>query len=97
MKITDTSLQEVKIIEYEAKSDNRGFSYPVYNKEDLREAGIFVEFSEERIYVSQKADTLYGIHFQNDPKAQAKLLYCIEGRGIDYAIDLRNDSPTYLR
>lgn len=39
----------------------------------------------------------HGIHFQNNPKPQAKLLYCIKGRGIDYAVDLRKDSSTYLK
>jgi dTDP-4-dehydrorhamnose 3,5-epimerase len=52
---------------------------------------------EERVYLSEKAGTLYGIHFQNNPKAQAKLLYCIKGRGIDYAVDLRKNSSTYLQ
>jgi dTDP-4-dehydrorhamnose 3,5-epimerase len=52
---------------------------------------------EERVYYSEKAGTLYGIHFQNNPKAQAKLLYCIKGRGIDYAVDLRKNSSTYLQ
>ncbi|MDD6771669.1 dTDP-4-dehydrorhamnose 3,5-epimerase family protein [Inconstantimicrobium porci] len=37
------------------------------------------------------------MHFQNNPKPQAKLLYCIKGRGIDYAVDLRRDSPTFLK
>lgn len=49
------------------------------------------------MYCSAKAGTLYGIHFQNHPKPQAKLLYCIEGSGIDYAVDLRRNSPTYLQ
>ena len=97
LKVYSTCLSEVKIIEYDKKTDNRGFSHSIYNKAELEKAGIYFEYSEERIYYSQKAGTLYGIHFQNNPKAQAKLLYCIEGSGIDYAIDLRKDSSTYLK
>lgn len=97
MKIKSTEIQEVKIIEYEMKTDNRGFSYPLFNKRELVEAGINFNDTEEIVYFSEKAGTLYGIHFQNAPKAQAKLLYCIEGRGIDYAVDLRKNSPTYLQ
>ncbi len=96
MIVKSTELKEVKVIEYEKKYDNRGFSYAIHNKQELEQAGIYFEYLEERAYVSEKAGTLYGIHFQNNPKAQTKLLYCIKGRGIDYAVDLRKDSPTYL-
>lgn len=97
MKIESTKLKEVKIIEYNSKSDNRGYSYCIYHKDELEQAEINFDYIEERVYFSEKAGTLYGIHFQNNPKSQAKLLYCIKGRGIDYAIDLRKDSPTYLQ
>lgn len=96
MKIECTKLKDVKLIEYEIKTDNRGFSYSIYNKSELEQAGIYFEYAEERVYFSEKAGTLYGIHFQNNPKPQTKLLYCIKGRGIDYAVDLRKHSPTYL-
>ncbi|MFT3983043.1 MAG: dTDP-4-dehydrorhamnose 3,5-epimerase [Lachnospiraceae bacterium] len=97
MGVENTDIQDVKIIECEKKTDNRGYSYPIYSKNELVKAGIFFEYTEEIVYFSEKAGTLYGIHFQNAPKAQAKLLYCIEGRGIDYAIDLRNGSLTFLK
>lgn len=97
MKIESTKLKEVKIIEYDQRSDNRGFSYSIYSKKELEEAEIHFEYVEERVYFSEKAGTLYGIHFQNNPKAQAKLLYCIKGRGVDYAVDLRKNSSTYLQ
>lgn len=97
MKITSTYLKEVKIIEYERKTDNRGYSYSIYSRNELERNGIQFDYIEERVYFSEKAGTLYGIHFQNDPKPQAKLLYCIKGRGIDYAVDLRKNSSTYLK
>ena len=97
MEVKSTAIQEVKIIEYKKKIDSRGFSYPILSKKELASAGIDFDYSEEIVYFSEKAGTLYGIHFQNAPKAQAKLLYCIEGRGIDYAVDLRKNSPTYLQ
>lgn len=97
MKVESTKLKEVKVVEYEQKYDNRGFSYSIYSKGELEQAGINFEYVEERVYFSQKAGTLYGIHFQNNPKAQTKLLYCIKGRGIDYAVDLRKNSATYLQ
>lgn len=97
MKITSTYLEEIKIIEYEQQTDNRGYSYSIYNKSELEQAGIKFEYIEERVYFSAKSGTLYGIHFQNNPKPQAKLLYCVKGRGMDYAVDLRRNSSTYLK
>lgn len=97
MNIESTKLKGIKIIEYDTRFDNRGFSYCIYNKSELEKAEINFEYIEERVYFSEKAGTIYGIHFQNNPKPQAKLLYCIKGRGIDYAIDLRKNSPTYLQ
>lgn len=97
MKITDTNLEEVKILEYDENQDNRGYSYAIHSKQELEQAGIKFEHVEERVYFSKKAGTLYGIHFQNNPKAQSKLLYCVQGKGIDFAVDLRKDSLTYLK
>jgi dTDP-4-dehydrorhamnose 3,5-epimerase-like enzyme len=44
-----------------------------------------------------KKGTLYGIHFQNNPKPQTKLLYCTKGKGFDFAVDLRRNSKTYKK
>ncbi len=97
MKIESTALPEVKVICYDMKTDNRGHSYPVFIRSALLENGIDFDYCEERIYLSREAGTLYGIHFQNGPAAQAKLIYCVSGRGIDYAVDLRRDSPNYRK
>lgn len=97
MNIYQTDLSEVLVIDYDIKFDNRGFSHQIYCKEELEKRGIFFDYVEEIIYAPEKAGTLYGIHFQNKPKAQAKLLYCIQGSGFDYAVDLRKESPTYLQ
>lgn len=97
MLVSSTDLPDVKIIEYESMHDIRGYSYPVHNEAELEEAGIHFHYSYENVYHSAKTGTLYGIHFQNNPKAQAKLLYCIKGRGLDYAVDLRRGSSTYLK
>ena len=97
MQITDTALDGVKILEYDVHTDCRGYSFLILDRLQLREAGLDFDFAQEIVYHTGKAGTLYGIHFQNAPKAQTKLLYCIQGRGLDYAVDLRSDSPTYLR
>lgn len=75
MKIISTKLKEVKIIEYDSKSDNRGYSYCIFCKEDLEQAEINFDYIEERVYFSEKAGTLYGIHFQNNPRPRQN--FCI--------------------
>ena len=97
MKISDTELKEVKIIEYAEEYDNRGMSYYNYSRRELELIGVSFDLLEAKVYSPKKAGTLYGIHFQNNPKAQSKLLYCVQGKGLDYAIDLRRDSHTYLK
>ncbi len=88
MSIISTSLSEVKVLEYPRKNDVRGYSYAIYDKKDLEKSGIDFQYNEERVYYSAKAGTLYGIHFQNVPMAQAKLLYCLRFYAICGSINL---------
>ncbi|MCR3761371.1 dTDP-4-dehydrorhamnose 3,5-epimerase family protein [Clostridium felsineum] len=97
IKIEHLDLNEVLILEYESKKDNRAVSFRNFSKRELQSIGIFTEFVEEISYHIMKKSTLYGIHFQNNPKAQSKLLYCTKGKGIDFAVDLRSDSITYKK
>ncbi len=97
LKATPTDLQEVIILEYEKNFEIRGCSYRNFSRRELNEVGIEIDFVEENVYCPKNAGTLYGIHFQNNPMAQAKLLYCTKGSGLDFAIDLRRKSKTYKR
>ncbi|SEW30634.1 dTDP-4-dehydrorhamnose 3,5-epimerase [[Clostridium] fimetarium] len=97
IKVTPLEIKEVLVLEYEEYEDSRGLSVSTFSKKELEKVGIVTEFLEENIYCPQKAGTLYGIHFQNKPVEQTKLLYCMKGRGLDFAIDLRRDSNTYKK
>nr|WP_312291475.1 dTDP-4-dehydrorhamnose 3,5-epimerase [Clostridium chromiireducens] len=97
LKAIPTDLPEVLILEYEKYFEIRGESYSNFSMRELNELGIKTNFVEENVYCPKKAGSLYGIHFQNNPMAQAKLLYCTKGSGLDFAIDLRRGSKTYKR
>ena len=97
LKVTPTRLAEVLVLEYETRDDARGPVAKTYSRRELDDAGIRTQFVEEYLYRVLKKGTLYGIHFQNNPKAQAKLIRVTRGRGLDYAVDLRKSSPTYLQ
>lgn len=97
MKVIQTELKEVKVVQPDVFGDNRGWFYESYSKQKLNDLGIDVEFVQDNRSYSQKKGTLRGLHFQNNPMAQSKLLSCTRGKIMDVAVDLRKGSPTYLK
>lgn len=77
--------------------DCRGYYMESYSKRTLDEIGIDTVFVQDNHFYSAKKGTIRGIHFQNNPYAQAKLVRCTRGRMLDVAVDLRKFSPTYRR
>jgi dTDP-4-dehydrorhamnose 3,5-epimerase len=77
--------------------DFRGAFEAFWEAADLAAAGIvFVPVSAHHSY-NEKTGTLRGMHYQKPPHGQAKLVSCVNGCVWDVAVDLRQDSPTYLR
>lgn len=95
MKMTELSLPGVKLFEPSYFEDDRGYYCESYSSRTLKEFGIDTVFVQDNHLLSRKAGVLRGIHFQNLPKAQAKLLRCTAGRIMDYVVDLRKDSSTF--
>jgi dTDP-4-dehydrorhamnose 3,5-epimerase len=94
VKINDIGLG-VKIIEPDYYADYRGYYSETYSKKALSEQGIIIEFVQDNHSYSASKGTIRGIHFQNNPLPQIKLVRCTNGKVIDYAVDLRLDSPTF--
>lgn len=97
MKIIETLLKEVRIIEPQVFGDNRGWFYESYSYEKLKNLGIDVKFVQDNRSFSKEKGTLRGIHFQKNPMAQTKLITCTRGKILDVAVDLRKGSPDYLK
>lgn len=75
--------------------DNRGYFMETYNENDMKEAGIDIRFVQDNQSASAKG-VLRGLHRQiNFP--QAKLVRVIKGSVYDVAVDMRENSPTYLK
>ena len=87
----------VKLILPTYFEDYRGYYCESYSKRTLEEHGINDEFIQDNHFFSLKRGTVRGIHFQNNPYAQAKLVRCTKGSMIDVAVDLRKNSPTYKK
>jgi len=94
MKITDTNINGVEIIVPTVFTDERGFFFESYNKQHLFNVGIKVDFIQDNHSKSVQG-TLRGLHFQNFPKAQDKLVRCVQGEIFDVAVDVRTGSRTY--
>ncbi|MDP2788583.1 MAG: dTDP-4-dehydrorhamnose 3,5-epimerase [bacterium] len=95
MKITETKLEGVLIIDLDVFNDDRGWFAEFYNKKKLAEAGVLIDFVQVNHSFTKQKGTLRGLHFQNHPHAQAKLVSCIKGAILDVVVDLRKNSPTY--
>lgn len=97
MKVIDTKLRGVKIIEPVAYGDNRGWFMETYNKSVFDEAGLNYVFVQDNQSFSAQKGILRGLHFQKNPCAQAKLVRCTQGAIMDVAVDIRKGSDTYLQ
>ncbi|WP_418752033.1 dTDP-4-dehydrorhamnose 3,5-epimerase [Frisingicoccus sp.] len=95
MKVIETKIPGVKIIEPDCFEDNRGWFMETYSTVKYEEFGINDVFVQDNHSLSTKKGTLRGLHFQNNPMSQAKLVRCTRGTVIDVAVDLRKGSPTY--
>lgn len=85
----------VQLIKSRRFADERGWFSETYSERLFAERGIDVRFVQDNHSRSSQVGTIRGIHFQAPPHAQAKLVRCVRGRVMDYAVDLRRDSPTY--
>lgn len=93
MKITETKIPDVKLIEPHVFGDERGFFMETWNEKAFREAGIQASFVQDNHSRSVK-NTLRGLHYQIK-QPQGKLVRVTRGEVFDVAVDLRSDSPTF--
>lgn len=97
LQVLDTALDGVKILRPDRHGDNRGFLSEVYRRSRYRDAGIHFDVVQEIHSRSEKAGTVRGLHYQAEPRAQAKLVRVTRGAVLDVALDLRRSSPTFGR
>lgn len=95
MKAIETKIPGVLIIETDVFIDQRGYFTETYNKPKYEALGITTEFVQDNRSFSAQKGTLRGLHWQNPPFAQAKLVSCSKGTVIDVAVDIRKGSPTF--
>ena len=95
MKVTPLIIPDVKLIEPDVFEDERGFFYESFNQQKFNEViGENITFVQDNHSKSSKG-VLRGLHYQEAPFAQGKLIRVIVGEVFDVVVDIRNSSPTF--
>ena len=95
MKVTPLKISDVKLIEPDVFEDERGFLYESFNQQKFNEAiEQDVTFVQDNHSKSKKG-VLRGLHYQEEPYSQGKLVRVISGQVFDVAVDIRKKSPHY--
>lgn len=94
MKVIQTSIPEVVIIEPDVFGDSRGYFFESYSQKKFDELVRLVRFVQDNESKS-KYGVLRGLHFQKGKDAQSKLVRVVKGRVLDVAVDIRKGSPTF--
>jgi dTDP-4-dehydrorhamnose 3,5-epimerase len=90
------SLSEVILVEPGVFPDGRGLFFELFKASEFTKAGLATHFPQDNFSFSKK-DVLRGLHYQKNPKAQGKLVSVLKGSIWDVAVDLRRQSPTFLK
>lgn len=95
MEVIKTNIEGVLIIEPKVFGDSRGYFFESFNaKEFAEKTGLDITFVQDNESKSHYG-VLRGLHFQNPPYTQSKLVRCVKGAVLDVAVDIRKGSPTY--
>ena len=95
MKVIETKIPGLLIIEPRVFGDERGFFFESYNEKAFNEAtGVSPRFVQDNHSKSVRG-VLRGLHYQLPPRAQGKLVRVVQGEVFDVAVDIRKGSPTY--
>jgi dTDP-4-dehydrorhamnose 3,5-epimerase len=94
MEIVKYDIEGPLLIKPRIFKDERGYFFESYNETNYISAGLNLKFVQDNESCSSK-NVLRGLHFQNPPFAQGKLVRVIKGSVIDIAVDIRKNSPTY--
>ena len=92
-----TPLAGLKLVQRKAIEDHRGFLSRFYCADEFRLAGFTKPIAQINHTLTRKKGAVRGLHFQQSPHAEIKMVSCLRGEIWDVAVDLRRDSPTFLQ
>lgn len=94
MPFIETGIPDLLIYEPKVHGDSRGYFFESYNANTFREEGVEIVFVQDN-QARSSYGVLRGLHFQQEPHAQTKLIRALEGTILDVVVDLRTGSPAY--
>ena len=94
MKIIKTDIEGLLIIKPRVFEDERGYFFESWSKDAFKNAGLDINFVQDNQSLSSKS-VVRGLHFQNPPFAQGKLVQVLKGSVLDVAVDIRENSDSY--
>ncbi len=97
IEFCETPLKDLKILKRKPKGDNRGYLERLYCKEVLNPLVNNKNIVQINHTYTEKEFAVRGIHYQNYPYSEIKIVSCIKGKIWDVAVDLRKGSPTFLQ
>jgi dTDP-4-dehydrorhamnose 3,5-epimerase len=97
MKFTETDLKGAWLIDLEPRQDERGFFARAFCQRELEQHGLKSQIAQANLSQNVKKGTLRGMHYQRAPFAEVKMVRCINGAIHDVIVDIRKESPTYLK
>ncbi|SHK36918.1 dTDP-4-dehydrorhamnose 3,5-epimerase [Desulfatibacillum alkenivorans DSM 16219] len=97
MKFHATPIKGLWVIELEPFADHRGRFSRLFCKKELAEIGLQAEIVQVNHSVTVNKGALRGLHFQNPPYGEDKIIRCLRGEVFDVAVDLRQGSETFLQ
>jgi dTDP-4-dehydrorhamnose 3,5-epimerase len=92
-----TTLADAFLIELEKRGDARGFFARTMCRHEFAAHGLDTEYVQQNTSFSVQAGTIRGMHYQLPPYTEAKLVRCIAGEIVDIIVDLRRQSPTFMK
>lgn len=92
-----TPIPGLVVVQRKRIEDSRGFLSRFFCAEEFQEIGLKKAISQINHTLTRQRGALRGMHFQHAPHAEAKVVSCLRGQVLDVAIDLRRNSPTFLR
>jgi dTDP-4-dehydrorhamnose 3,5-epimerase len=93
----ELSLPGAYLVEIEPRADERGFFARTFCEDEFAAAGLLTRFPQASVSYNARRGTVRGMHFQAAPHEETKLVRCLAGAVYDVIVDLRPESPTYLR
>ncbi len=97
MRFTETEIRGAFILDAEQIADERGFFARTWARDEFEAHGLNPDLAQCNLSYNHRAGTVRGMHWQAAPHAETKLVRCTQGGLYDVVVDLRPDSPTYLR